>query len=712
MKIQQYFKILFLGIALFNNKILYPGDFPPVTTQHDLSQSFAHEERDKPKSYTSLLWDFLKEPVKRILAVFLEDLAKDIEKTLTQPIRKKVTEKLEAGKAVAKEQLKETRQAARRHLYTLQNHYPRTTHTTQQLALAGATFGLTSWVLQSDILPKKHLFPSWITTPTGRSIAGGMMALPMVWKTIKFFLGKKQFVLTQDKEAAKPFRQLLGTAPQPLFLKDLQETFKDKEKFAHFHDETNNAIALYGKSSTEEKKDIVRSLAHNLSIPVFFISSEDLQNSPQNLSDTFTHILNQAQRAQEANSTLCSFICFTDFDKAQKNENFYTLFEKLNEKLFETYRNAWSNPSRTTRPTLPFVIFGISDEEQEEDEASALFSFKIKLSHKENNPQNLLQLSFQKPPSLTKGQKGHLSSFETPKITLEEIPNTYPEEIKLLVWEIQSEHVQEESNSFLFYGPPGTGKTLLAHALAGTLQVPFFNISMLNVLKKQTTGNDYFGAVFRAAREEAIKRNRPSIVFLDECDILLKDLDDIEGENKQLAAISLRKNLNDLDHHIIFIAATNRTTFDKALTRSKRLGTRIYFDLPNEEARIKILEYYLKKRISEDLIDEDTSTSLAHEYAPKTNGFSHADLEELIIKTSRHAKFHQLPLKKIFEEITRTLEEETKKEPGKMTPLDAGIESIKKIFEEIARTSEEKTRKETGKVTPLGAGIESMSDED
>ena len=662
-----HLKIIFLTLILLNQQSILPGNFP--------STSAREIQSDAPQTYTSLFWEFIKKTTKDALENFLINTAAEIEKKLTEPLTKKICEELEKGKDAAHEQLTHSFQGARLRLFKIQDHYPRATFTTQQLLLGGATVGLTSWTLQSDILPKQHLFPQWAKSPRGSLAIGGILALPLMWKTLKFFFGKKQFILTQDEEISKSFTQLLNTQI-PLFIEDLQETLGNKEKFSQFKFETNNAIALYGTSTVEEKKDFVRTLAHTHSIPVFFISCEDLQKSPEKLSDTFDSILNQAQKAQEAHSTLCSFICFTDFDQLKELPDFPTLFEKVDKKLFEITQQFFYGRARTPQP-LPFVIFGMSQEEQEHEEGlfKDIFSFKINISHKEDDPTQPLQLTAFNPPSFSKGIKKRLSTFETPKLTLEEIPNDYPEEIKMLVWEIENERTCEESNSFLFYGPPGTGKTMLARALAGTLQVPFFNISMLDVLKKQTAGKDYFDEIFTAARNEAIKRKKPSIIFLDECDILLKNLEDIEGENKQLAAISLRKHLNDLDHHIIFIAATNRTTFDRALTRSKRLGTRIYFDLPQQPARQQIIAYYLKKRIREGLIDEETSESLAAEYAPKTESFSPADIEELIIKAARRAHFSHTILATTIEPVfALMLEEKIRQEKSESEiPVGAGV---------------------------------------
>lgn len=74
----------------------------------------------------------------------------------------------------------------------------------------------------------------------------------------------------------------------------------------------------------------------------------------------------------------------------------------------------------------------------------------------------------------------------------------------------------------LFSGPPGTGKTFIAKALAGESKVPFFYASGSDFNDKYVgVGSAKIREIFKDAR-----KNRPSIIFIDEIDSIGKKRDD------------------------------------------------------------------------------------------------------------------------------------------------------------------------------------------
>ena len=96
------------------------------------------------------------------------------------------------------------------------------------------------------------------------------------------------------------------------------------------------------------------------------------------------------------------------------------------------------------------------------------------------------------------------------------------------------------------------------------------------------------------------KEKSPAIIFIDELDAVGEKRGSGEGETREVHRTMLEL-LNQLDgftqnDDIKVIAATNRPDIlDPALLRSGRLDRKIELPLPNEEARVKIMQIHSRK---------------------------------------------------------------------------------------------------------------------
>jgi len=183
----------------------------------------------------------------------------------------------------------------------------------------------------------------------------------------------------------------------------------------------------------------------------------------------------------------------------------------------------------------------------------------------------------------------------------------------------------EVPRGVLLMGPPGTGKTLLAKALAGESGVPFFSISASEFIEVFVGVG---AARVRKMFEEAKKR-APSIIFIDELDSIGRVRGTGFGGGHDEREQTLNQILAEMDgfsghETVIVLAATNRPdVLDPALLRPGRFDRHVTLDLPDRDARQRILEVHTRKVPMADEVDLTLIAS-------STPGFSGADLKNLV----------------------------------------------------------------------------------
>ena len=172
---------------------------------------------------------------------------------------------------------------------------------------------------------------------------------------------------------------------------------------------------------------------------------------------------------------------------------------------------------------------------------------------------------------------------------LESLKNTIPKDIPLL----------ETPNGVLLHGPPGTGKTMLAKSIAKESNIPFINVSYSLI------ENKYFGESPKILSSYFSLANKikPCILFFDEIDGFLStrnSLDQSAVNGLKALFLTLMDGLNDRDHSILAIGATNRIDqLDPAVKR--RMATHIYMDNPSKNQ----IKSYLKSLLPKETFDED-----------------------------------------------------------------------------------------------------------
>jgi transitional endoplasmic reticulum ATPase len=172
----------------------------------------------------------------------------------------------------------------------------------------------------------------------------------------------------------------------------------------------------------------------------------------------------------------------------------------------------------------------------------------------------------------------------------------------------------------VLHGPPGTGKTTIARAMASQVSASFYEISAADLLSKWAGESEQKVAkLFARART-----NKPSIIFIDEIDALLRRRSSDSASKWEERVLS--QFLGELDglkggDGVLLVGATNRLdTIDDAIV-GRRLEP-IEVGLPDAVGRLRLLKNLCRDVRLAKNVNLTALTSA-------TEGLSGADLKRL-----------------------------------------------------------------------------------
>ena len=192
---------------------------------------------------------------------------------------------------------------------------------------------------------------------------------------------------------------------------------------------------------------------------------------------------------------------------------------------------------------------------------------------------------------------------------------------------------KKSGGGLLLYGPPGTGKTMIAAAIAHEIGAKFCSVKPSDVLH-QGAGNSEKAvrALFMQAR-----RFPCAVIYFDEMESITPK--DTRSQYAKQLRSELLAQLQGMDsytpakgesHLLFLIAATNKPwEMDSAFVRPGRFGTRIYVGLPDEAARLAMIEKRLSaiRKMGVVTVMGDINTE---ELVALTNGFNGSDISNLL----------------------------------------------------------------------------------
>ncbi|XP_074663171.1 nuclear valosin-containing protein-like [Tubulanus polymorphus] len=344
-------------------------------------------------------------------------------------------------------------------------------------------------------------------------------------------------------------------------------------------------------------------------------------------------------------------------DSFSSDNEEYTIYENknsMNNMMSNMYKKASSTPSNSRPSSRP--PSGQNTPKRESDEQPLYFIDKTG-SEKPSTPQssnNAINKTIKDQPEKTtderiptsskvKGKmvrktkddktestKKKVTEVQMSKVTFDDVggsESTLKEIVKLLV-HMKHPEVYEKlgvtpPRGFLLHGPPGCGKTLLAHAIAGELEIPFIKIAATEVVSGVSgDSEEKVRDLFKMAISTA-----PCILFFDEIDAITPKRETASKDMERRIVAQLLSCMDDLSTtakaHVLVIGATNRPdSLDPALRRAGRFDREISLGIPDEPARMRIMQVLCRKlRLAQDFD--------YHYLARNTPGFVGADLMAL-----------------------------------------------------------------------------------
>jgi SpoVK/Ycf46/Vps4 family AAA+-type ATPase len=229
---------------------------------------------------------------------------------------------------------------------------------------------------------------------------------------------------------------------------------------------------------------------------------------------------------------------------------------------------------------------------------------------------------------------GDLVEFTEPTVGLEALAGVDQQKSILLntAKSLREGRTEVIPKGMLLLGPPGCGKTFCMQCFAHDCGIPFLQLK--NVFSK------YVGATESNLEKlfHYLEALSPAFVFIDEFDQSYgKRVEGGDDGGVSRRVFGMFNNfLSDERHQgrILFGAATNRPDLiDASTLRAGRFDLKLPFLLPDEQARRDILAVSLKTLgVKHSLADTGP-------YATKAEGYSGADLKELVRIAQRHAVF-------------------------------------------------------------------------
>ena len=204
----------------------------------------------------------------------------------------------------------------------------------------------------------------------------------------------------------------------------------------------------------------------------------------------------------------------------------------------------------------------------------------------------------------------------------------------------------DKPKGMLLLGVQGCGKSMAAKAVAGSWNLPLLHLDF------GTLYNRFYGQTEENMRQalDIAEKMEPCILWLDEIEKGMSAVSSSDDVSKRLLGTFLTWLAEKKTSVFVVATANDVSKLPPELMRKGRFDEVFFVDLPNTEERKEIIKIHLKRR------EQNTTSIDINAIAEISEGFSGAELEQLIVSAQYHTYSHD---QEISTELLSKLAQET-----------------------------------------------------
>lgn len=165
-------------------------------------------------------------------------------------------------------------------------------------------------------------------------------------------------------------------------------------------------------------------------------------------------------------------------------------------------------------------------------------------------------------------------------------------------WGLKKQYPYGRAITVMLSGPPGTGKTMTAHAIAGELGLPLYQVDLSKVMDKYIGETEkHLEKIFSFAEKTNI------VLFFDEADALFGKRGEVTESKDRYANVEVAYILQRIEQFegIVILSTNFYSNIDKAFLR--RMKYVLKYKMPDEALRLKLWESCLPKEQFREELD-------------------------------------------------------------------------------------------------------------